>query len=1425
MRNVSARYCGVGVGVGNGGIAAVKGNTGGCCSTAVLQEMRRRLRHHKGLSSTRKELLLRECHYFAVRERGGAAAPPLPAASSTVTRHGTRGGGAPDGRRTNSLHRVLRRMAEFMASTGGCGESLVPLQSGYGGLAPAAGLRRSELAMRYAEAAFAASSDRTASIVALAFGSHPRRGEGAAAPSAPDDGAAAAADDDDDDDEDNRHNDAAAAPLTSLEAVALLRWCAWHLRTALNGLQTDGPVPPDCMQLAVALMARLLCLIVERGLRGGAVETVAEELELSDVGYAVAQQVLAVLSAGAPLLPRGRVPSPTPELSDEAEDGGDSHRPLPGAGARAGDESGSCGDPATTGSAPRGAADAGWRGLLRISAEVQQALLCSQRERWERALELLLRTQRWNEWLDATCDAPPPEDDARTEETGTLGTEELRLLLGAPRPVLQTLNYVLAQHGQWAACRQIWKATAGRRPQAASPSPFAALHHPFNVDNIITALAFVNARPSMLSAAAAEEGTSDAPELPAKLLRLLLHLGVVPHRALSAAEFAALLRQSFGLPLGCGSVEGILSPSLVWRRAAAHPHRVRATLCLLCFQVVVKSGLAHTLAVEDLYAVTSTLRRCLQGQTRRAAACEAGGSGEEESEEAEEEGALGLLPATFAAATRRTAMTSAEAHICAITEVFLARRRELLPARLEPEPRGEAGRRAIRTEPQPHPPAPPTTVDKERRLHSGASRSSTVMFSLLSRELMTLLAMTPYGNAVGRTWQAALCAIASEIERDGLDSHSASAVEGLANAMAKKVLEPGGTHLLEPLLRLAPYASPFTVSAIIQSPVGGLLTWEQSLRLLPCTPWASNVQRRLLRRVVQERDVSELPQVQSLMQTVTLSPRLLHACPALATDMRMLTILAERSWCRALEVYARSESRVQWACAPHVMRLAILADVWHSPRGADREALRPLLRVAVRAIGGERVAEDVLRASLQRGMWATGIAFHQFLHTEQPELLRRNRRMEAYGAQLCKGLLSHSALAGTIAEVLKWARAANWAAATAAFIRYAAEGNPASEPPPRQGSRAAPPRWEEALFPASVPSQLSHVAHTVRYSMFCTPGRWRQALAWFPPRTLPLPLHHSLQLQLRTGAAVDSAVYAAVGEATDVPDAHGERARDETTPRPLPSPLSMSLVQIALQEKLHRTATPSYSASVESVEQTLRLLQKRGQWEQAMVVCEHALANRCFPHSASAILLSACSSSWEVSLSCFAHLTGRMRPDAVTAALALKACVQGQQWVLALRILRQSALTSAAPSPRVVDYAVRAALLSGAWPAALRVVRQYQRTSSPLLANTVMLVYVQSECWSDAVEYFYECVKRGLCPVDESLALAITASRAVSAEYSDAARVVGVIASALEDFCHVHGVVLQHVLVVYRGMSRGPVICPDPDVSLVSLAHAPPLLP
>ncbi|ESL11931.1 hypothetical protein TRSC58_00310 [Trypanosoma rangeli SC58] len=1125
---------------------------------------------------------------------------------------------------------------------------------------------------------------------------------------------------------------------------------------------------------------------------------------------------------------------------------------------------GHCSGYTTTASERSNDAYDGWRGL-RISEDTQQALVCSQRERWERALELVLRTQRWNEWLNAKSNVPPPE--STRPEKGAFGTEDLRILLAAPRQVLRTLNYVLAQHGQWSLCRRLWKETVGRRSQAASLLPFAAPYNSFNVENIITALAFVNAKPSLLSAAAALEGASDAPEISAKLLRRLLHLGVVPHRALSAAEFATLLRQSFDLPLGCGPVEGILSPSFVWRRAAAYPHRVRATLCLLCFQVIVKSGLTHTMTVEDLYVVTSTLRQFLQGQMRdaprtaaaaaAAAVCGAGDNGEGERDSVNEnpiegeegdEGALGLLPVTFTAATRRTAMTSAEAHICAITEVFLARRRELLPVMVEKEPEEEVvtaekvNRRGMHTDPQLHTSVTLTASiiaaaannsndNREKKMRGGKSRS-TVILSLLSRELMALLAMTPYGNAVGRTWQAALCAIASEIQRDGLDPRSARAVEGLASAMAKKVLEPGGTHLLEPLLHLAPYASPFTVSSIIQSPVGGLLTWEQSLQLLPCTPWASNVQRRLLRRVVQERGAGELPCVQSLMQAIALPPRLLHASPALVTDMRILTILAERSWHRALEAYACSNARVQWACASHVIRLATLADVWRAPQGIHCEALRPVLCVAVRAIGGGRVAEDVLRTSLQRGMWANGVAFHQFLQTEQPELLRRNRRMDAYGALLCKGLLSQSALTGTIAEVLKWARKANWAKATEAFICYAAEGNLWSKPrpPPRQelreaaGAGAALSYWS-ALFPASVPSQLSHVVHTVRYSMFCVPGRWGQALAWFPPRTLPLPLHHSLQLQLLTGVAVDSAAYAVVGEATNVSAFHRERVTRETTSRLLPSPLSMSLVQVALQEKLHRTRTPGYRASVESVEQTLRLLQQRGQWEQAMVVCEHAFANRCFPHSASAILLLACTSSWEVSLSCFAHLTGRMRPDTVTAALALKACVQGKQWVLALRILRQSVLTSLAPLPRAVDYAVKAALLAGAWPAALRVARRFQRTSSPLLANTVMQVYVQSGCWNDAVEYFYECVKRGMCPVDESLALAITASRAVSAEYRDAARVVGVIASALEDFCHVHGVVLQHVLVVYREMSRGPVICPGPDLSLISLAHTPPLLP
>ncbi|PBJ68611.1 hypothetical protein BCY84_21209 [Trypanosoma cruzi cruzi] len=1481
MRNVSTRCCSNNNNKINRGIATVKGPDGGMPFSDTLIEMRRRLRYQKGLSATRKGSLLRECHYFAAMEqakgKGASFNHSRLVSSPAGIQHTTRRNSSHGGRKKNSLFHVLRRMAEFIASTGEYGDPLVPLQGGYEQLTPANGLRRSELVLRYTEAALYISNERMASIVALAFGrcSHddetitslgtdalpldsgsenmPMNGE-----EEKEEASFSLTRDDDDD---------AAAPFTSLEAVALLRWCAWHMRTALNGLQDSGPQLMECIQLAVTLMSRFLRFIVDIGLQGGTVDSAVDELELSDMGYAVADQVLLLLYSCAPLRARGCFPSfsffPSLAVGSFHEDNDRSgiNRLCLGEAAWAGGDDETCGGhdgnhhrhhhgTSTT-------ADDRWRSL-RISEDAQQAFLCSQRERWERALKFLLRTQRWNEWVDASLDTPPPAEKNK-EENETLAAEELRTLLALPMSVLHTLKYVLAQHGQWGICRALWKETVRKRFQEtpslststdSSLSPFAALHHPFNVDNIITALAFVNARPS-LSSAAATEGTKDAPDLSARLLRLLLQLGVVPNRPLSAAEFAALLRQSFGLPLGCGPVEGILSPSFVWRRTAAHPHRVRATLCILCFQLVVKCGLTHTLEVEDLYVVTSILRQFLQGQFRRGvsrapAAASVSEEGDDEGEEEEEVGryrigenlaekdgerALGLLPVTFAAATRRTKMIAAEAHIVAITEVFLARRREILPFRDEEAEEG-AKRTGTNMDPQLgslHTAANTVVAaaaagnnSKEKRTNKRKSQSAVIL-SLLSREIMALMAMAPYGNAVGRTWQAALCAMSSEVERDVLDHCSVRAVEVFASAMAKNVLEPGGIQLLEPLLRLAPYLSPFTVSKIIQSPVGSLLTWEQSLRLLPCTPWASNIQRRLLRRVVQERDASELPSVQGLIQAIRLPPRLLHAYPTLITDMRMLTILAERNWSRALEAYTSSDSRVQWACAPHVMRLAILADVWHSPHVSGCEALRSVLWVAVRAIGGERVAEEVLHASLRRGMWATGLAFHQLLQTEQPEMLRKHHRIEAYGTLLCKGLLSQSALTRTIAEVLKWARGAKWAEASDAFIRYAEEGNLSSWQTLRKSREmtvvGVPPSNWATLFPASVPSQLSHIVHTVRYSMLCTPGRWKHALAWFPPHTLPLPLHHRLHLHLLTGAVADFSENESVENANEGSVIQGVHGKAETASRLLPSPISMSLVQIALQEKLHRTRRPTDEASAESVEQTLRVLQKRGQWEQAMVVCEHAFANRCFPNSSSSILLAACTSSWEVSLSCFVHLTGRMRPDAATAALALKACVKGHQWVLALRIFRQSVLTSATPPPRVVTYAVRAALVSGAWQAALRVVRRYQGTTSPLLANTVMQAYVHSECWNDAVEYFYECVKRGICPLDESLAMAITASQAVSAEYRDAARVVGAIASALEDFCHVHGVMLEHVLVVYREMSPGPIICSDPHVSLVSLAR------
>ncbi|KAH9599486.1 hypothetical protein LSM04_003711 [Trypanosoma melophagium] len=1325
-------------------------------------------------------------------------------------------------------------------------------------------------------------------------------------------------------DDDAYEEESDRAPLTSFETVSLLRWCTWHVRTAVNGIYKDEARTMDSFCAIIRLISRFLT-VLNGGLQRGAMENITDENELSHMAYIVMDELLKLLSTKATSLLQNE--SPLSTLVDSLQNTNITSTRTSSSDTDVDHVSSSI-NSSNDIKDDKNISDVNRWSDLQIHEDAQQALLCTQREHWERALSLLIRTRRWNESLVEKKNIN--DDDNSKKYKGVKSTifhyETLRSLVETPRPVLQTLQYILAQHGQWGVCMELWQETVHRRSlvetislsasssissssSAQVLSPFAALHHPFNVDNIVTALAFVNAKPSKTVMGS----SGDSLELPARLLRLLLYLGIVPNRALSPAEFAALLKQSFGLKLGRGGVAGILSPAYVWRLAASHPHRARATLCLMCFHIVVRSGLTHTLELEDLYVVTCISRQFLQEQYRAAKVTSSSVMIRRKEEEKKDEkqknfdedivksssrnninddntddyekNMFGPLPVYFAPATRRST-TATEMHIVAITDAFLSMQQSMFPI--------------------------PSEQDSNKHTHiiynPNRPGRSTVLLSLVSRELMTLLTMAPYGRALGRTWRAALAALPHDTHHtDDLHHyynrypHSyyycdydydndndyrysdrtvrpSRSVAVLAQALQRRALDPDGQPLMDPLVQLAPQLSAFAVGRIVHSPLGRQLTWKQCLLLLPCTPWGSRAQRHLLRRVVLEGG-GHVTALRGIMQgNRILPPRLLHDDPTLAADMQMLAILTEHDWRRALTAYTESGERVQQACAPHVARLVISAGVCYTPRlestrvvavsavssssatsshgsssssssnarddevGRNGRTLTLLFRVALRAVGGDRVAEEMLRGSLLRGRWAAGLAFHQFLQQEQPEILCSNSNMEMYVALLCKGLLSQTAMARAIAEVSRSARGAAWKEACETFMQYMTEigrngihnksksesivtvNQIQEEGEEKKASMGSSRSWS-SLFPVRVPAQLSHFAHTVRYSMLCSEF-WEQALQFFPVHSLPLPLNHQLQLQRITGEEVlvnmESSKEKEEKVTTSTPE--GSEGEDGRTMAHTPSPLSFSLVQIALQEKLHRTKAPIAKTSAAAVEQTLRVLQERGQWEQAILVYEHALANRCFPHTAGSIVVGACLPSWEASLYCFTHLSGRMRPDAMTTALALQACALGQQWVLALRILTQSVLTTAVAAPRVIDYAVKAVLHSGAWQAALGVARQYRSssssTSSPLLANTIMHVFVVSKCWDDAVGFFYECVMRGMRPLDESLTMAITASEAVSAEYRDAARVVGVIASALEDFFHVHGVVQQHVLVVYREISSKPGAGVDSHLTLVSFASS-----
>ncbi|KAH8605469.1 hypothetical protein ERJ75_001595200 [Trypanosoma vivax] len=773
--------------------------------------------------------------------------------------------------------------------------------------------------------------------------------------------------------------------------------------------------------------------------------------------------------------------------------------------------------------------------------------------------------------------------------------------------------------------------------------------------------------------------------------------------------------------------------------------------------------------------------------------------------------ATNTFPPIFSAATRRMVVAS-EGHIVALAEAFLARRCEFLSF-------GGVFQDSTTQNPTRSPTAIHRALNVTRETGCIRGSGSAVMLYLVSKELMKLLAMTPYVSTLGTTWLAALCALSIGVELGAPRRPFApGAVAALARAMSKMSLEAGDAGLFEPLVRLAPHLSPFVVGRIVLDRTCRLLSWAHCLQLLPYTLCGSTAQRVLLRRIMSAHHVGFLPSVCHFLSSAALPTKLFsHSAPAYQTDLRTLLLLAERNWQRALWTYQHADDRTQRACAHHVARLVLYAEAW-LPRArvhsGDSRALtgrcqfETLFINALRSSEGDRVAEDVLQFCLQRGLWAGGLAFHHAIREADPNLLEANRKIETYTSLLCKGLINHTTLAHTIVDVTRFARMARWSEACAAFVQYSfgdSENTKLCSTAPSHPSSCG---YWPTILSVDMPRQLSHLAHTVRYSALCCADIWERALEWVPASSLPLPLHHELLLSQRVGRPTNPTRPISIITNGGAPAPATE----------LPVPLSMSLVQVAMREKLHRVSEPETRASFATVERTLRALRHRGQWEQAVLVCEHALARRCFPHSASAVVVAACLPSWKAAVRCYLHLSQRMRPDTATTALALEACEHGGQWTLSLRILQQCMLTyprgsAAVAAPRIIDSAVRAALRSGAWVAALPIVRQCRHTHNSCLANTILQTYMQAQQYDDAVNFFYDCVRRGVRPLDESLALVIKASEAVSAEYRDVARFAGVIASTLEDFCHVHGMLLEHVLVVCRGMSS----CPR--VTVVALAH------
>ncbi|AAZ10168.1 uncharacterized protein TEOVI_000149100 [Trypanosoma equiperdum] len=1379
---------------------------------AVVDEYGHRLPQCAGLSSTRKRLLLKDWRYFTSTgseeslttffrsghkctnslEDGDDAHAHVKGNADVVYN---------DGQQGRKIHRALRGVAEFIAATGTFDDVCAPGERGYSDVSLAVeGLKRARLAVEYTGTVLSLSNDRRDGMLAQALSRNRRSDEEVV---------------------NQQHlRSHCGEVLSPLEVVAIAQWCAWHVRTSLKGAKHHQGTPTksqgdaETARCIVSVLTRFLSILVEEGLRRWAVDSVACELELSDLVCIVTEEALLVLRDNKKACTSVKFATPLPTCSVGCSATSE-QTALMAEHLKPGMRT--------------------WEDLC-FGVKAQEALLCSQRERWQRALRLLLDVQRWNV-LATTKNCTTSTEEVLTNECEgkcqLLASKALNILSMIPHGVVQTLQYILAQHGQWRLCMMLWKRGI-RLPSGDAPTcneteeerpPHSLLLHPAGLNTVITALALVNGRPSkhsftaatssLLCATATAGGTEG---VDAKLLRLLLHLGVIPHRHFTVTEFATLLKDAFGLHLQSSHVDSILSPAAVWRCSEGLPSHMREVLCLMCFRVVARSGLAHTLMLEDLYVIICLSYRTVLSQMCRPMAESSTPSTQRGRENISncavpniqgrcEPSRNGLLTVGLAAATRRTAVF-AEEDIRTITEAFLSCSSRLLV----PSERAKSFQR----EEEVYAGVNYTDLHLYRTLVNVriGRNGSTAMLFTVSSMLTRLLTVMPHVFTLGTVWRGALCALSTNYQLDACDHHLAAAASVFAEVIVGTARTSNKDALVDTLVYLAPLLSPFAIGQIVKGPVGRRLSWTHCLALLPYAPCASGAQRLMLRRIVKDCDVEGMSFVYSLLRMSTPPLQLLpQASPAVSTDVCTLLLLTERSWMRALQAYGRFDLRVQRACAPHIVRLIVTAGAWlphtHNTGGDANcshclNGFDSLLHTALQATEGSRVAEEVLQLSLKRGLWAGGLAFHQRLQHEHSGILLGNGRIKTCAAMLFKGLLSHTALAHTIAVALKHARAARWAEACMVLLEDdgSHDGAEESGSVTHFGVTSLHPAHWSSLFRDKVPPQLSHLAHTVRYSMLCCPGLWQRALKWLPPQALPFPVHHQLLLARVSGLPIG--VAAACDAVTP---------KVETTTPLVGPPLSpMSLVQVALQEKLRCSKASATVASQAEVERTLRVLRQRGQWEQAVLVYEHSLACRCFPHSASATVVGACLPSWQASLSCFAHMSQRMRPDVATASLALQACRRGRKWKIALRVLQQCVLTSASRSagevvrtaPQLINYAIQAVLGAGVWDAALNVVRQYGQTMSPLLANTILLTYVRAERYDEAVNFFYGCVRRGVRLHDQSLDLVVAASQAVSAEYHDLARFVGVMASTLEDFCHVHGVLLQHVLLVCRSISVPP---------------------